>query len=204
MENREWSRVYVGHIKALRWETFCHPRTEAVLPWVYEFYANARYREGDTVPVKGTQVDFSAATINNLFDLDDNTEGSLMALQATVPPTDIADVVCCVPKPEWARRSIKAIKSTNMSREAEVWLLFINASILPTRHQNNISLDRLTLIYIILKGKRINIGRLIVEHLALRVMEDKVQPLWFPTLITELYRLVGVGRPCYAGGTPHH
>ncbi|KAK8965716.1 hypothetical protein KSP40_PGU020158 [Platanthera guangdongensis] len=72
MEIREWSRAYVGHIKALSWETFCHPRTEVVLPWVYEFYANARFREGTTVSVRGKQVDFSATTINNFFELDDN------------------------------------------------------------------------------------------------------------------------------------
>ncbi|KAK8967931.1 hypothetical protein KSP40_PGU015782 [Platanthera guangdongensis] len=193
MEIREWSRAYVGHIKALSWEIFCHPRTEAVLPWVYEFYANARFREGTTVSVRGKQVDFSAATINNFFELDDDTEGSLMTLQATVPPSEIATTVCCVPQPEWARRSFKAIKSTSLSREAKVWLLFINASILPTRHLNNISLDRLTLIYSILMGKRINMGRLIAEQLALRVMEDRARPLWFPTLITALCRLAGVG-----------
>lgn len=45
MEKRGCSLPYVLQIHELHWETFCHPRTEVVLPWVFEFYANARSME---------------------------------------------------------------------------------------------------------------------------------------------------------------
>ncbi|KAK8959714.1 hypothetical protein KSP40_PGU013140 [Platanthera guangdongensis] len=63
---------------------------------------------------------------------------------------------------------------------------------MPTHHGNNVTRDRSILIYNILKGIKFNAGEIICAHIKLKVKEDKVRQLWFPTLITELYRLTAV------------
>ncbi|KAK8960525.1 hypothetical protein KSP40_PGU018383 [Platanthera guangdongensis] len=67
---------------------------------------------------------------------------------------------------------------------------------MPTRHLNNVTLDRAVLIYNILKGNRVNVGKIISSHLKMKIQEDKSRLLWFPILITELCR-----RACVACAT---
>lgn len=192
MEKRGWSVSYAAQIQALGWESLCHPRTEAVLPWVYEFYSNAKYSEGDSVLVRGRMVNFSAQTINDMFDLRRDVLNPYKGVQSLVSPEEMAAAVCGQLQPVWAQKFKKALKSTCLSREAKVWCLFINASLLPTRHLNMASFDRVALIYAIIKGKAFDVGVLIHDSIRHQIREDKVKHLWFPTLITELCKLAGV------------
>lgn len=192
METRAWSLSYTLQIHALGWETFCHPRTEAILSWVYEFYANAWKNEDDKVMVRGKFIDVSANAINEVFAVS-NAE-KFVRLRAAMDPNEIATAVSSTPDPQWAGHSMKALKSTSLSREAKVWLLFVNANLIPTRHLNNVTLDRLVLIYNILKGHRFNVGEVINKHIRLKAKEEKAKHLWFPTLITELCRRAGIAQ----------
>ncbi|KAK8968848.1 hypothetical protein KSP40_PGU019368 [Platanthera guangdongensis] len=190
MEKRAWSLSYTQQIQALQWETLCHPQDEAILPWVYEFYSNARFSENESVMVRGKVIDFSANSINKLYDL--GCEEDFYSLNHPIDNSEVATLVCNSPDLAWSNASTGSLKSTSLSREAKVWLLFINASIMPTRHLNNVTLDRATLTYHILKGNRVNVGEVISTHLKMKIKENKVRQLWFPVLITELCRSVGV------------
>ncbi|KAK8943192.1 hypothetical protein KSP39_PZI008839 [Platanthera zijinensis] len=152
---------YVNQIRALQWESFCHPRTEAILSWVYEFYANARDSNGEKVFVRGKSVEFSAKVINDLFDLDDTTQDGYANILSSVSIEEMMAVVCCTPESEWASQSRKTLRATCLNREAKVWLLFINAGVMPTRHLNTLTIDKVALIYSILKGIKLNMGELI-------------------------------------------
>ncbi|KAK8960968.1 hypothetical protein KSP40_PGU009385 [Platanthera guangdongensis] len=190
MEKRSWSLSYTQQIQALQWETLCHPRDEAILPWVYEFYSNARFSENESVMVRGKVIDFSANSINKLYEL--GCEEDFYSLNHPIVNSEVATLVCNSPDLAWSNAATGSLKSTSLSREAKVWLLFINASIMPTRHLNNVTLDRATLTYHILKGNRVNVGEVISTHLKMKIKENKVRQLWFPVLITELCRSVGV------------
>ncbi|KAK8958519.1 hypothetical protein KSP40_PGU015019 [Platanthera guangdongensis] len=119
MEARAWSLKYVNQIRALQWESFCHPRTEAILPWVYEFYANARDSNGEKVFVRGKSVDFSAKIINDLFDLDNNIQDGYANILTSVSLDEMMAMVCCTPEPEWASQSRKTLRATCLNREAK-------------------------------------------------------------------------------------
>ncbi|KAK8937440.1 hypothetical protein KSP39_PZI012431 [Platanthera zijinensis] len=41
IEVQGWSMKYIEHIRRQGWDSFCHPREDAILQWVYEFYTNA-------------------------------------------------------------------------------------------------------------------------------------------------------------------
>ncbi|KAK8969468.1 hypothetical protein KSP40_PGU005730 [Platanthera guangdongensis] len=186
MEKRAWSLAYTLQIRKLRWETLCHPQCEAVIPWVYEFYANAKQMEGEMVTVRGKLINISARAINELYDLGNQEE--LEILNHQVEPEEVVAEICNYSEPEWSKMSMKALKSTSLSREAKFLILFINAGIMPTRHLNNITLDRAVLIYNIVKVNRVNVGKIISSHLKMKIQEDKSLLLWFPILITKLYR----------------
>ncbi|KAK8964034.1 hypothetical protein KSP40_PGU011515 [Platanthera guangdongensis] len=146
--------------------------------------------EDDVVTVRGRLINISSNVINELYGVGADEE--LESLNYQITSDELAAAICNTPDPEWSKRSMKALKSTSLSREAKVWLLFINATVMPTRHLNNVTLDRAELIYHILKGDRINVGAIISNHLKMKIREDKAKLLWFPTLITELCRQAGV------------
>ncbi|KAK8913802.1 hypothetical protein KSP39_PZI024474 [Platanthera zijinensis] len=152
MEKRVWSVTYAERIQTLQWEAFCHPRTEAILPIVYEFYANAKSIEGEIVTARGNEVDFSAEIISGMFNLEDQGHDNYAKILNKVSLKKITVTVCCTPTPEWASKTQKVLNTSCLTREAKVWLLFINVSIMPTRHPNTIALDKGALIYGIIKG----------------------------------------------------
>ncbi|KAK8948740.1 hypothetical protein KSP39_PZI005926 [Platanthera zijinensis] len=149
-------------------------------------------RGGGKVFVRGKKVDFSAAAINTFFDLDNDIIPDHDSLLKTVPKEELTAVICGALGSDWVSTKENALKSTCLSREAKVWLHFVNASLLPTRHLNHVQLDRLALIYCILKGIKINVGRIISSLIWKKVNDKKMKHIWFPTAITELCRTTGV------------
>ncbi|KAK8942825.1 hypothetical protein KSP39_PZI009362 [Platanthera zijinensis] len=63
---------------------------------------------------------------------------------------------------------------------------------MPTRHLNTNTMDRVALLYSIMRGIKLNVRRIIATCIRQKVKKEKVRQLWFPTLITELCRLSGV------------
>ncbi|KAK8934078.1 hypothetical protein KSP40_PGU010883 [Platanthera guangdongensis] len=110
----------------------CHPRSEALFPWIYEFYANAKQMEEELMTVRGKMINISARAINELYDLGNEEE--LESLNHQVEPEEVVAEICNSSETEWSKMSMKVLKSTSLSREEKVWLLFINAGIMPTRH----------------------------------------------------------------------
>lgn len=185
IEARGWSHSYVQQIETLGWTTFWHPRTEAMLPWVQEFYANARFHADGRVAVRGKPVDFSARTINTLFEIPHIDDTAYELFKTTVSPMDIAKALCSSPVIEWANESKRILKSAYFRREAKVWMLFVNSSILPTKHPNLVSFDRAFLIYNIILMKPINIGTILFNQ----IRQQRYDPFWLwpPIVVSHTY-----------------
>ncbi|PON59596.1 hypothetical protein PanWU01x14_158080 [Parasponia andersonii] len=70
---------------------------------------------------------------------------------------------------------------------AKVWYHFLKSRLLPTTHGKTVSKDRMLLLYSMLTGKSINVGRMI--HSEIRACAArKSGALFFPSLITQLCR----------------
>ncbi|KAK8930850.1 hypothetical protein KSP39_PZI016805 [Platanthera zijinensis] len=184
--------TYVNKIQSLKWDTFCQHKVEAVQSWVFEFYAHARFAEGDKVFVRGKRVSFSPRVINEYFDLEDYHPDEYSSIHDLVTPEGMAALLCAAPGPNWSNPTKFVLKTNCLSRIAKVWLLFVNASIMPTKHANHISLDKLALLYCIVSGRKIDVGKVIFQMIQSKAREEKVRQLWFPVLITELCRCAGV------------
>lgn len=192
IEARQCSTVYVQQIQKQGWSSFCHPRTEAILRWVHEFYANAGFHNNGKTFVRGKEIDFSEEAINQCFDLPQLKIDDFNNFKTSIPPIDVASTLCLSSKITWANAAKHVLSSATFSREAKVWLLFINASILPTKHLNHVSSERALLIYCILQGASINVGRIISDQIKQKAKTDGGRQLWYPTLITALCRVAGV------------
>ncbi|KAK8950327.1 hypothetical protein KSP40_PGU000033 [Platanthera guangdongensis] len=130
--------------------------------------------------------------INTFFDIDDSIGPDDTSILSTMPKAELTVVVCTMLGFDWVNYKENALNSTCLSREAKVWLHFVNASLLPTHHLNHVQLDRIALIYCIIKVIKLNIGRIIYRLIWQKVNDKKMKHLWFPTMITVLYRATGM------------
>ncbi|KAK8948521.1 hypothetical protein KSP39_PZI005730 [Platanthera zijinensis] len=134
MEMKYLSKGYVDSMQKQGWTSFCHPRTEAILPWVYEFYANGKFKDDSKVLVRGTKVNFSLHGIYECFDLKNQEWDEYEQIKTIVSPNEVAAVLCQIKKDVWANPRKHVFNSTRFTREAKVWMLFVNVSLLPTKH----------------------------------------------------------------------
>ncbi|KAK8943886.1 hypothetical protein KSP40_PGU004991 [Platanthera guangdongensis] len=191
LEVRGWSQAYVRQIDKFGWTSFCHPRTDAVLPWVYEFYTNAKFHTDEKIHIRGKEVDFSAEGINSYFDLT-NLDCDVFQSVRTSNPYDIATTLSLTRNITWVNESSHVLHSALFTREAKVWLIFVNSSVMPTKHSNHVSFDRACIIHSIIKGILINVGHIISSQILKKVKTEGGTQLRFPTLITSLCRYAGV------------
>ncbi|KAK8941552.1 hypothetical protein KSP40_PGU008787 [Platanthera guangdongensis] len=72
---------------------------------VYVFYANANSVNGKIVIVRGKEINFSAAWIRDLFNLEDQGYDDYTEILNKVTLMEMTEVVCCTPTPEWVSKS---------------------------------------------------------------------------------------------------
>ena len=79
-----------------------------------------------------------------------------------------------------------------MTKGAKVWFYFVSSVILPSKHLTTVRKNEAILLYALLKGYKINVGK-IIENFILSYYRSKYKGLIpHPTTITILYILGGV------------
>ena len=53
----------------------------------------------------------------------------------------------------------------NLNTKANIWLVFVKKKIMPTRHDNTISMEYIILVYCIIEEIRMNVGEIISKHI---------------------------------------
>ncbi|EOX93875.1 Uncharacterized protein TCM_002866 [Theobroma cacao] len=84
-----------------------------------------------------------------------------------------------------------SFKSIQLHGAYKCWLYFVVARMLPVKHVSDITKDKALLLYCILIGKAIDIGRLIYNTIFLSTNTPR-EGIWFPSLIIELCKRVSV------------
>nr|XP_043636443.1 uncharacterized protein LOC122607520 [Erigeron canadensis] len=178
-------------IEAHKWETFCQNPSSASIPLVREFYANYDPEFPNLVRVRGKLVNASASAINSLYLLTDHqisffesgSKSKVLSLSA------MRDIILEL---TGKRVTCKRAKNMYISREdlkagLDIWVMFIKFNLLPTPYDTAISKDRAILLYCIMLGKPINVGKVIAKQIR-KCASLKSGDLWFPSLITRLCR----------------
>ena len=98
-------------------------------------------------------------------------------------------------KGKWKGTKINPFRSIargDLTEEAKVWFYFINSVLRPSKHLSTIGREEVILLYALLKGYKINVGK-IIENSILGYFERKCRGM-IPNLatITSLYIQEGV------------
>ena len=85
-----------------------------------------------------------------------------------------------------------AINRGSLTEEANFWFYFIASVIIPTKHMCSVREQEAIILYSLLKGYKINVGRLIKGSIRGYHMSNKIGLIPHPTTISRLCILVGV------------
>jgi len=180
---------------------------------VKEFYANAK-KIHDEDPflsyVRGRRVPFDVETINTFLGTDWSLGNTLcqyaQLVNAGVDYREIEQILC-IPEGTFElnknQQPIKILRS-NLTSRSKMWLTLIHANMTPCSHVSDITMSRSIILYAILTGRSLNVGRLIANeiHQCAHAAKPKV-PLGHPCLITHLCELAGVDTSTPPFERPH-
>ena len=146
-------------------------------------------REGKKVYVRGHWVDFSKEEINRLYSLRVQKDGSKFKKQLREPEHQKIVYLLTAGKGEWKGKKktpFKSIARGELTEEAKVWFYFISIVLMPPKHLNTVRREEAMLLYVLLKGYKINVGK-IIESSILGYYESNCRGLIpHPATITRL------------------
>lgn len=178
------------------WADFIKTPSDAVISLVREFYANLRAKPNTyDVLVRGKRVSFSAQTINTLYSMPNyDQEGYRAFMQAPIEYDSLLDFLCYTGA-TWklsASGHVMSFPARHLKQAAMAVFLFIIARLMPAKHATDVTKDRAILIYCILMGHTLDVGKLICSSILHAARSNKNINLPHSSLITELCQTAGV------------
>ncbi|KAH1073027.1 hypothetical protein J1N35_025355 [Gossypium stocksii] len=194
--------------EALNWELFCETRPSVDEELVCEFYAKLTSSELTKVPFRETKVPIISSAINEFFALPDFENDEYSSLLRNIKPENLQEILeeltILVSKWTVSKQGIHTCRREYLTPLAKVWFYLIRFSLQPSSHGTTISLERMVLLYSILTGKTIDVGKIILREMwncAVR----RSGPSYFPFTITimcfKAKFLANVKKTRYSQGT---
>ncbi|KOM42976.1 hypothetical protein LR48_Vigan05g058000 [Vigna angularis] len=185
---RQWSHL----------TTYPEPANIAI---VQEFYANAKSFSPDTEPfwsyVRGQRISFNADTINEFLNTDWEDEDEICGydeLMATELDYEEIEQALCITGGTFQRNRQQQplhIKRVHLSSLSRLWMPLVHSNISPCTHVSDVTVNRAVILYAILIGRSVNLGKLIANEIRNCANSTKA-PLGHPSLITHLCKQEGV------------
>ncbi|PIN17588.1 hypothetical protein CDL12_09769 [Handroanthus impetiginosus] len=194
-------RGLAGHEEIMHqrhWEAFMAKPEAGNKTLVREFYANVKFNSLDDrrALVRGATITFSSSAINHLLGapIVDEPNDFKAFIQHPLSWETISKVICATP-PDWVLNVYNepvGILHSSLTNEAWDWLRFINARLYPSSYLSEVSKERAVLLYAILTGVPLDIGRYINGAIFKSARGGKTVSLFFPSLITALCHREGL------------
>ena len=146
-------------------------------------------RKNLTCYVRGRWVPFGERTLSQLFKLregGDYTE--FEKLQKNPHFEEIAKELTSG-QGEWYRTRIISnafISRGDLTEVGKVWFYFLNSMLKPSKHVSTVRQDRAILLYALVKGYEVNVGRIIEESILNYAKGNFIGNIPHPSLITLL------------------
>ena len=124
--------------------------------------------EGKKVYVRGQWIDFSKEKINTLFNLKVQKDGSKFKKLLKEPEYQKIVDLLIAGKGKWKgtkKTLYKSIARGDLTEEAKVWFYFISSVLFPSKHLNTVRRDEAILLYALLKGYKMNVGKIIEKSI---------------------------------------
>ena len=171
------------------WKSLGEHKEPGFASLVKELFANMVEKEGKRVYVKGQWVEFIREEINKLFNVKVQKDGSKFMKQLKEPEHQKIVDLLMAGKGKWKgtnKTPFKSIAKGNLTEEAKVWFYFISFVLMPSKHLSIVRREEAILLYALLKGYKINVGK-IIEKSILGYSESKCRGMIpHPATITRL------------------
>ena len=174
-----------------KWGKFIEQPPMSVTNIVREFYANADEHRRGKVMVRGKTVSFESSSINKFYELQNIPNSEYISYLSNVNYEDVCNTLC-VPGSSWKMSGgmPKTLAGTSLTVEARAWQYFMCQKMMPANHYTNVTVERAVLVYAILKGMSIDVGRVLFDSI-IHTIKNRLG-LYFPSLITQLCVEAGV------------
>lgn len=183
----------MGKIETQKWHKFCEQPGPAITLVVREFYANATERNDFIVKVRGVKVSYSAAAINEYYELPNIDNDDYRQSESKLDPDAILKVVGSQGA-DWQFNENPlqlTMESKFMNFQMKAWHRFMGAKLLPTKYFATIDVQCVNLIRSIESHDTIDVGR-IIQNSIMRSVHNTQLGFYHAHLITELYKRAGV------------
>ena len=151
--------------------------------------------KGNKVYVRVKWIDFRKETKNELFNLKVQKDGSKFNRLLKEPEYQKIVDLLTARKEKWKatkKTLYESIPIGDLTKEAKVWFYFISLVFFPSKHLSTVRRNEAILLYALLKGYKINVGK-IIENSIMSYSRSKCKGLIpHPATITSLYLLGGV------------
>ncbi|EXB77427.1 hypothetical protein L484_000483 [Morus notabilis] len=152
-------------IAAHKWHSFCHNPHAATVQLVREYAA-----EPDTIFVRGQLIPFTSEAINSLYDLPD-VEDHFNNFADSLNEDQLDEVIneLCVEGTEWRRatRGSMTFPRECLQPGSKIWYHFLRFRLMPSSHYRLVHKERAILLYCMMKGRPLNVGRMIRQQLCI-------------------------------------
>ncbi|EXB93492.1 hypothetical protein L484_006967 [Morus notabilis] len=132
--------------------------------------------------------------INSLYDLPD-VEDHFNSFADSLNEDQLDEVIneLCVEGTEWwrATRGSMTFPKECLQPGPKIWYHFLRFRLMPSSHYRLVHKERAILLYCMMKGRPLNVGRMIRQQVGV-CAGRKNGGLWFPSLITQLCIAHGV------------
>ena len=177
------------------WKSLGEHKEPSCAALVKEFFANMVEEEGKKVYVRGQWIDFNKEKINRLVNLKVQKDGSKFKKLLKEPEYQKIVDLLTTGKGKWKgtkKTLYKSISRGDLTEEAKVWFYFISLVLFRSNHLSTMRRNEAILLYALLKGYKINMGK-IIENSILSYSRRKCRGMIpHPATITSLCLLGGV------------
>ncbi|KOM30208.1 hypothetical protein LR48_Vigan1035s000100 [Vigna angularis] len=192
---------FSNEILERQWSSLCTYPEPANIAVVQEFYANAKSFSPDSEPfwsyVRGQRISFSADAITEFLNTeweDDDELCGYAELMATELDHEEIEQTLCIARGSFQRNRQQQplhIKRVHLHSLSRLWMPLVHSNISPCTHVSDVTVNRAVLLYAILTGRSVNLGKLIANEIRNCANSTKA-PLGHPSLITHLCKQEGV------------
>ena len=150
------------------WQSLGEHRELGCASLVKKLFVNMVEKEGKKVYVRGHWVVFGREEIKRLFNLHVQKDGAKFKKQIKEPKIQKIVDLLTAGKGEWKgtkKTPCRSISRGDLTEEAKVWFYFIKSVLLPSKHLSIVRREEAILLYALLKGYKINVGKIIEKSI---------------------------------------
>ena len=202
MQNKMMKKDFIGErgfkqlippfkevIEKRGWSLLCKHHSDGFTTMVREYYSNLVGKKEKTCYIKGKWISFQRKEINKAFKLSKQKDESKFKKLKKDPDHHKIVELLTDQKGEWnatKKNPNDSISRGSLIKEAKVWFYFLSSVLMPSNHLITKRKEEAVLLYAILKGYKMNVGKIIEKSILNYYFNNFRGLIPHPSTITKL------------------